>query len=215
MKEDINVIDESKIDRSSKVEKRETVFNGSYGFVIRPDSETQQMAESLANRLFPDAEYKTTVPHITLYHGRVENLPIEAVRAILSRLKENNGKDIDLKQIEIYGGKFAFWNSEVVSDLRLMHEQALGMAEYLDSGAAQRAVEERLNLTEKELSNVKKFGHPLVGELYKPHITLAYDNKGLKLAAEKFIEPWKTKIDDVLFTEMGKYGSVVNVINIK
>lgn len=196
---------------NSKVEKKE-VFNGSFGFVIKPDSETQQRAKSLVRELFPKAEFQTAAPHITLYHGRVESLPAEVIRNILSRLRKHNKETLSLKQIEIYGGKFAFWNNEITSNLRLMHEQSLEVAQWLDKFVVQRAVEEGLSMSQEELENIKKFGHPLVGKMFKPHLTLAYHNEGLIVPAGRHTEPWQMEIEDIFFTEIGKYGSVAGIV---
>ncbi len=194
-------------------EKRELI-NGSYGFVIKPDSETQQKATNIARLLFPRAEFLSDIPHVTLYHGRVENLPTETVSHILFQLRKNKGKTLNLRQIEIYGSKFAFWNIETTDYLSEMHGQALGIARYLDKNAVQRAVEEGLSMSQDELENVRKFGHPLVRNKFKPHITLAYDSEGLIVPSGKSIEHWEMKIDDVLFAQMGKYGSVAGIVEI-
>ena len=67
----------------------------------------------------------------------------------------------------------------------------------------------------KELEYLNRFGYPLALEKYIPHITLAYDSSGVSLPHTLETQPWEMKIDDVLFTEMGKYGSVARVVELK
>lgn len=193
-----------------------TEFNGSFGFVIKPDAKTQRRAEDLAERLAPHAEFHVKIPHITLYHGRVQNLPLETVRRILPHLKGYIGETLALDSFEIYGGKFLFWDNQKTRNIREMHFRALALADYLDKGAVARAVDEGLSMTPEELENVRRFGHPLVRDRYTPHITLAYDSRGLTLPpGDMEMRPWEMKIEDVLFTEMGKYGAVARVVDLK
>ena len=192
----------------------ETGFGGSYGFVIVPDANTKTKTENLARELFPKAEYQATTPHVTLYQGRVAGLPPDEVRKILNKLKGYSGETLALDLIDIYGGKFAFWNNEKNTNLSLVHTTALEIAAYLDKNTIQRSVEEGLDMSPEELENVRKFGYPFVGESYRPHITLAYDSQGLTLPTGGLSRPWEMKIEDVLFVKMGKYGSVAEVIEI-
>ena len=190
-------------------------ISGSYGFVIKPDGKTQEKAEALARELAPDAEYHIKVPHITLYHGRLDNLPLRTAKDILLELKKHEHESFTLSPLEIYGGKFLFWNLQKTDVLRSMHSGALKLATYLNREAVQRAVEEGLNMTPEELENVKRFGHPLVQERFTPHITLAYDSHGLHLPQGATAEPWKMQVDKVVFAEMGKYGSIARVVDLQ
>lgn len=188
--------------------------SGSYGLVIRPDVATRDRAEGLAREMAPEAEFHVKVPHITLYHGRLNSLPLQVVRDILPELREHRGDTLLLNSFEIYGGRFLFWDNEKTQSLRLMHEGALKLADYLDKEALSRAVEEGLKMAPDELENVRRFGHPLVGDKFTPHITLAYDSGGLSLPPKVPTVHWEMKIDDVLFAEIGKYGAVARVVEL-
>jgi len=189
-----------------------TEISGSYGIVIKPDPKTQQRAEHLAREMAPDAEFQVSFPHVTLYHARFENLPLQKVRGIVSDLRKHKHEILLLKHFEIFGGKLMFWNIQRNVSLVSMHERTLGLAKFLNNEAVSRAQEEGLNMATEELENVKKFGHPLVLNQYKPHITLAYDSKGLILPYPTPGERWWMKIDDIVFAEMGQYGSVARVV---
>ncbi|MGB6839085.1 MAG: hypothetical protein WBE27_02340 [Microgenomates group bacterium] len=207
-----------KVDLENKGAKKSpetTEVSGSFGLVIKPDAETERKALSLAGEMAPNAEFQIKVPHITLYHGRVNNLPLPMVKDLLLRLRKHRGESLVLNSLKVYGGKFLFWNNEKTGSLRSMHQEALKLAEYLARDTVSRAAEEGLDMTPEELENVKKYGHPLVMERYTPHITLAYDSQGLTLPPSGNIEPWEMKIDDVLFSEMGKYGVVARVVDLQ
>lgn len=189
------------------------LFTGSYGFVIKPDTKTQLHAERHAKELFPLAEYRVTVPHITLYHGKVINLPATLVVDILKQLRVYRGERLKLFRVDVYGSKFAFWDAEIVECLSLMHQYSLGISKYLDLSAVQRSVEEGLDMSPGELENVKKYGHPLVNDKYRPHITLAYDSNGLAVKPELKLKVQEAVVADILFAEMGRFGSVARVLN--
>lgn len=199
----------SKIDH----EKRETEnFNGAYGFVILPDKETETFAINLAKELAPKAEFQVQAPHITLYHAKFENLPEEIVKEKLIQLKAYEGISFTLNNLVVYGGKFLFWNVQEKGKLRLAHQKSLETATFLDRAQVANAIEEGLNLNSEELENIKKYGHPLVRGNYLPHITLAYDGRGIRIPSGITEKPWKMKIEKIHFAEMGTYGSVKRII---
>ena len=193
-------------------EKKE--FSGSYGFVIKPDSKTQEKAQAIAIKLAPGAEFQTTIPHITLYHGRIEHLPLRVVKEILAELKEHRGESLTLDSFEVYGGNFLFWDVKMTDILPPMHKKALSISAYLEKDGIAMAHDEGLKMTSKELDNIMRYGHPLVLERYVPHITLAYDSHGLTLSPQLPLSPWRIEIDDVIFAEMGKYGAVARIVDI-
>lgn len=200
---------------SESAESTETL-NGPYGLVIIPDRNTQEITKSKARELFPDAEFHVPIPHITLYHTRLKGLPLQTLMEIRERLRVHRGDNLQLGPIEIYGGNFAFWNIDPIpNSLREMHEQALLLAEYIDRTAPIRALEEGLKMTPKEFENAKKYNHPLVKELFRPHITLAADSRGLVLPPGTFRIPRVMRIEDVALGEIGDFGSVARVVELQ
>ncbi len=188
-------------------------YNGSYGIVIKPDISTGEQSLRLANELTPNAEYKVTVPHLTLYHGNISNLPLDKVQEILRSTQEMLRDNIhDLRDIQVFGGKFVFWDVIKNKSMRQAHDIALGLSKFLDREKLARALQEGLNLTEEQRLNMEQFGHPLVGDLYRPHITLSYDSQGIVLPEDVQSCDWRMNVNNVHFAEIGKYGSVAKII---
>lgn len=198
----------------SKFESREgkEAYTGSYGFVIRPDQDTIEEAERLAHFLAPHATYIVEKPHITLYHARFTNLPNTEAQRILQRIEGLKGQLLTLKDLQIFGGKFIFWNVVKTDQLQQAHEEVLELSRYLNQEAQARAVEERLSLTEKEMENLKLFGNALTKDLYLPHLTLAYDPNGIILPKGCTMEEYGMQISSVDFAEIGKFGAVKDII---
>lgn len=116
-----------------------------------------------------------------------------------------------MREFEIYGKKFLFWNVKEVSDkLDKAHKKALNLANFLQK----EATENKKNLSGlngKEQENIKKYNHPLVKDLYKPHITIAYDSEGIDIAPKKLDDLSKsanTDIKEISFARIGKNGRV-------
>ncbi len=188
------------------------VYTGSYGFVIKPDINTSTKSMELAGKLTPDAEFKTISPHITLFHANVKDLPHEKMQKILEQLQDLKGAAFTLKDIQIFGGKFLFWNIEKNSQIQSAHTAALEMAEFLNKETLARALEEKLSLTPDQQYNVEHFGHPLVRDLYLPHITLSYNGTGISLPESVSEYVWKMDASNVHFAEIGSLGRVQKIL---
>lgn len=168
---------------AKKPVSHEPVLSGALGIVIIPDQETVERAYALAAEIFPsESEFilgAHSIPHVTLYHGKLQGAPACDVFHVLSSIRELLvGKQFSLGSIVAFGGNFVFWNIEQnvnKTSLDLAHREALSMATFLDRTAEAKATsEEALVLSEEELENVKHYGHPLAGRLYTPHITLGF-----------------------------------------
>lgn len=197
-----------------QIESQETreYFTGSYGLVIRPDQITIERAVQLARSLAPQAPFLVENPHITLYHAKFTNLPNNEVRGVLQAIKNLRGQYLKLGDLQIFGEKFLFWNVVKTDQIRQAHEKALVLSQYLDQEAQARAQEEGLSLTEQEMESLRRFGHPLMKDLYLPHITLAYDPKGIVLGPRHTEEEYDMRVDSVNFAEIGQYGVVKKII---
>ncbi len=196
-------------------------FNGGYGFVAVPDRATIEQSYQLAAAIFPqDSEYILApgcLPHITLYHSKMRDVPLGWANKLTTEINSSlAGITIDLNALICFGGKFIFWNVDPASAayplLKTAHERALELAQYLDQSAVRRADEEGLTLTVNEKENVAKFNHPLVRDLYLPHITLGYDARCKGLINEGVSERWSMQIESVRFAEIGHPGVVKKVV---
>lgn len=168
--------------------KATSLLSGPIGVVLLLDEGTNAQARELARRLTPDADYRVEQPHLTLYHGQFVDVPTDRVQELLCLLQELlSGLSFGFRNIDVFGDKFLFWHVEE-PDARLLnaHEASLALASFLDRSRAPAAMQEDLALTNEEAENLARYGHPLVGELWLPHATLAFHGTGLPaMSAQK------------------------------
>jgi 2'-5' RNA ligase len=193
-------------------------LSGALGLAIIPDQATIERAYALAEEVMPrDAQYvisEGSLPHLTLYHGKLEGIPESDARYTLRALRDNLlGQKFVLKAIVAFGGNFIFWNvdpsSPSVKNLHKSHSDALHLASYLAKSSEAKAVsEEALSLTDLELKNVKLFGHPSVGPLYTPHITLGFHPGFSDRLAPGLECNWQFEVASVEIVRIGYPGRV-------
>ena len=196
-------------------------FDGDYGLVAVPDERTVEKCHELAEALFPpDLEYVLSpknLPHITLYHSRFRGLPADRVFELRDTLRGSlAGTPLRLNRLVCFGDKFIFWRVDPESPsydvLKSAHLETLQLASYLDRSAPRRSDEEGLSLSEAEKENVRRFNHPLVGDSYAPHITLAYGEGAPELVGVKnHVVHWPMRVERVEFAEIG-YPGIVSAI---
>ncbi len=198
-------------------------YSGGYGFVAIPDNKTIEKCYSLVKEKFPsDWEYLLTagyLPHVTLYHSKMKEIPVDFARSMKEKLNASlKGLSFNLDNLVCFGRKFIFWNIESsgISYEKIMksHIDALDLANYLDRAATKRAEEEGLSLTVKEKENVELFNHPLVRDLYTPHITLAYDERAHDYLEVSATEKHSMTIESVEFAEIGHPGIIIKVVEL-
>lgn len=196
-------------------------YSGGYGFVAIPDLNTISKCYALAEEKFTkDWEYVVAphyLPHVTLYHSKMKEVPEEFV----SQMKQQLSKTLvslkfKLNSLVCFGEKFVFWNIEPEGSsynmLLKCHDEALLLSRYLDPSASKRAEEEGLTLTGREKENVELYNHPLVRDLYLPHITLAYGDKVSAFLKDGESEFHSMTIERVEFAEIGHPGVVTKVV---
>ncbi len=199
-------------------------LSGALGLVIIPDQATIKRAYALAAEIMPkDAQYvlsEGSLPHLTLYHGKLEGIPESDARDTLGVLQSNLlGQRFILKAIVAFGGNFIFWNvdpsSSCVEVLHRSHSDALSVARYLAKSSVAKAVsEEALSLTDAELENVRLFGHPLVRSLYTPHITLGF-HPGISDQLDRGLEcNWLFEVASVKVVKIGYPGRVEEIVDL-
>jgi hypothetical protein len=188
-----------------------TTYNGTYGIVLLPASEGREEAVQLSRHIKP-----TTLdlggkhhPHLTLYHANFDNLPEEVVDKMLQTI----GMQLPLKahffRIATYKKKFVFWDARRDAALFSLHTQSLSLSEYLNEQATAVGTE-TLDLSEDEKDNIRRYGHPLVGSLWRPHITLAYREEGPEVEVPRSNDVWFAKVAFVL---IGEYGTAQKIID--
>ena len=193
---------------------------GELGIVVTLDQAAEQLCRELATQLLPaNSDYKLgaeNLPHLTLYQAALKNCN----RAQALKLVENlsavlAGKELELRELLVFGGKFLFWNVDLkgtnVSDLRDCHMQSLALAQYLDHEENARLLPSRPG-NKQQIENFSRYGYGLLKDLYLPHVTLGVSTSFA--AAEPIFQPYPARVlvSGVALTRMGEFGKVVEVL---
>lgn len=190
-------------------------YSGCLGIVIELDNETKQRAIRLAKSLEDSrgCEYRVSMLHITLYHGNFTNIPAGKIGALIYEIQFLLKKRIQLCYFSPYGGKFIFWDIADDPVRALIHDAHTIVIEtlspYLEPAKEAPAEKEQLQLSEAERENIRHYGHPLVGSLYRPHVTLIYNLKGVNGNGQC---DCTAKVMGVSFAEIGDYGSIKSIL---
>lgn len=194
------------------------MYTGSYGLVCFFDKLTEYgartyVAPSASNDDPLDrATFIARLFHLTLYHACLEDMPRYRVEKILEALSDLRGQTVEFDQVAEYGDKFLFWDAVRSEQLRAAHQTSLDLACFMDRIALRHATREGLRMSREELANLDRFGHPLVGSLYRPHITLAYDERGFAGSRALGRFHHVATIERVAFVTIGTYGAVERIV---
>lgn len=191
-------------------DRRES-FTGPYCVVILPDADTAKRAEELTRKLAPHAKFQADIFHITLFQGQVDNLPIAEVKKLLEQLSVLQGQQFQLGKLEVFSGQYLFWDMENTLGLQAAHEQALELARYVNREKIKIMPHQGLSLDAGQRDNAEKYGFPLSGDSFLPHITLAADPDGIVLPEELVRTDCQMVVAGCRFGEMGKNGRVENL----
>jgi hypothetical protein len=188
-------------------------FTGLYGLVLLPDEKTRNHALQLAhiNREKSHLDLGGRhEPHLTLYHAKLAGVPSSVVNEYLDTLAASLPMPLTFTRIARFGGTFLFWDIERTEQLMGAHEFALGLSQYFDASGSQPLDKEKVTLSPEESSNVKKFGHPLVHDLWRPHITIGFFPDGI--SEENHPEVFEGGVTDVAFARMGEAGTIAEIV---
>ncbi|MFB6181545.1 MAG: 2'-5' RNA ligase family protein [Candidatus Magasanikbacteria bacterium] len=189
---------------------------GHYGFVLKPDSKIREKVEKIQQEFCPNVEFKAGADgdiHLTLYHAPISTVSKPKIDKIIKTVEATGILDerLQLRELEIYGETFLFWSVSTIPEvLTEAHKKALNLANFLQKEASE-SKENLAGLSEKEQENIKKYNHPLVKDLYKPHITIAYNSTGIEVESKKienFSHSASIDIEEISFARIGDNGRV-------
>jgi 2'-5' RNA ligase len=159
---------------------------------------------------------RESLPHLTLFHAQLANAPLSYVLEILlsinGSLKRNS---LRCNQIVVFRDFYLFWLCEMDIALQSAHEQTLALARFLAPGEKARPCPAQIELTERELDNIKRFGHPWVGSLFSPHITLGFGLATRAAVPVGLKEEWVMKIAAIEFARIEYPGRIVEIVPIR
>ena len=167
------------------------------GIVCFPDANLADQATKLAAEAYSGKlEFNAIFPHITLFQAFLSRAPFSALNAIVRDLRWSIGTIIHLNRLTVFGDKYLFWHVERSMHLQEMHRIASRASEYFRSGKRLAGKSDQGELSTDHLNNLARFGYPLFGDSFLPHITLGFREAGLdnnrlnlcSLAAQGMIE---------------------------
>lgn len=190
----------------------ETV-TGQYGVVLLLDPGINRAAKRINRNLNSGNKIdfqNLHTPHLTLYHASFNNLEVSDMTMFLSEVRKALPPLLHFFSIKTYASKFVFWHLNERQNCMDAHVIALLLATYRSFGEISQADKEGLILSEPERKNVQLFGHPLVLDLWQPHITVGYYPDEAGCISETYSQVGK--VESVAFAEIGDYGTVKRVI---
>ena len=185
--------------------------SGTLGFIIPPNNSTQKLLTSLVHKHSQKKDRIPTPFHLSLYHGQLKNLPVEVAKKLLADVSYLINKNYSLNSVEPYGDKFLFWNVEKPHKyLQKAHETIVDtLSRYVDKEKVGLALKEGLKLSSKELSNMEKYSHPLVKDLFLPHFTILFRESGVTKTGN---EKHEARVEEIQFAEIGSHSKIRRVI---
>lgn len=199
-------------------------LNGALGLVILPDRAGIDRSYALAAEIMPPgSEYvlgAASLPHLTLYHGLLRQVDRGRLREILDTLRlKLVGKKFCLAEIVTFGGNFVFWNVDPDDPSRGLlqeaHCHALALSAFLNRDTVAKSIsEEGLSLSPEELKNIETYGHPLVDNLFLPHITLGFDRQISTRMNRPMRREFRFQVEAVEFVRIGFPGRVEEIFDL-
>ncbi len=189
-------------------------FTGQYGIVLLLDSEINRAALRINRNLNSgnaiDFQDRHT-PHVTLYHASFDNAQIDDVPMFLQEIKRVLPKHLmHFFQVKTYAEKFVFWHLADKKAYMEAHLLAMILAPLRSIPKQTQVQKENLTLSPAEQKNVELFGHPLVNELWQPHVTVGYYPDGAGDINESHSQIGK--VEAVAFVEVGDYGTIKRIV---
>ena len=202
-------------------------LKGRFGIVFLLSNNLQNIAKIFASKSEPqnvitfslgddskedEGVVVRSIPHITVYHAKFDMLPYHTVVRVMQigkRLMQNS-LDIQMDDFSFFGGKFVFWHAVKTRDMKNFHDLVLReLSRFAVRG--QQSAEKLQELTMGEEENIYKFGNPLVGDLWQPHITIGYFPDG-DVNKPSISPAFEGKVRGIAFCEMGEVGNVAKVL---
>lgn len=195
-------------------------FSGQCGIVLLPDLGTTRSARyinedfNLRNAVTEEGlDLSKHIPHFSLYHARFKDLPFSVAKRAVDRIKGYLPLSFNLYKLNVYGDNFLFWDVDP-DDVQLfmrLYEEAIKLVHFLDRSRETQADKEGLKLTPQERENLLLYGHPLVKDLLRPHLTVGYLPHGI-LSINQPYRDREAKILRVAFAKIGELGTIQEII---
>lgn len=162
--------------------------------------------------------YTLFLPHITVYQAHFPDKNIDKVKKTVAKIAEaTKSIKIELQTFSINYKTFLFWTVEKSDALSNLQNQIIHVVNPLRDGLILPALS-NIDLENKDDAyDIQHFGSLLIGEHYKPHITITrlkdekHDKKALSVL-KKFKEQQTFTAESVTLGYLGQHGTVNGII---
>jgi len=115
-----------------------------------------------------------TIPHITLYMGLFPERETASVKCELAKIAAATPPfQVSLRCIESAREGYLFWNADIETALRRLHEMVVTALSPLRRGMIRDKYLAGLNdFSEDERRNIREHGFPWVFQQFRPHLTI-------------------------------------------
>jgi len=186
-----------------------SLIEGHYGVVILPDAATWRRARALARDTVGAADHATNSPVIPLFYAHFTGLRSSIVANILGRLRKYGGHALEMQIVEPHGARALVWKAVCDDVLRSMQCVCLTLGRYVDRDLPFRGEKDSLVIAPEELDAFRQSGYPFVSRFF---IELAYRRQGWEKERRRARQ--KVTIRDIVFAEIGCYGSFTKVADV-
>jgi 2'-5' RNA ligase len=163
------------------------MFSKRLNIAIVPSQDTIEYSLKIINELTADRSYEfildevSAFSHITLYSCEFPEKNIYKIKDALDHfLLSANSFIIEFSEIRINSKGFIIVDLRITPEHKEMHQEILELLNPFREGVLREKYQSnsfRRTLTESQIRNTDKYGHPQVADLYSPHLTLGkFDN---------------------------------------
>jgi len=197
------------------------IYKNYFDVVILPQKEVQDYAISLSKQLYKYGSKwalgkKSFLPHLTLYHIPVKPKNFDDFVAELEiAVKDFRTGDLKTDGIRLYKSLRAVSLMTDKPDwLKKLYLRVIKKTlKYFDwNYGVEKLWREK---SSKAIANIKKYGTPLVGRYFMPHITLAVfknDKDMIKGSNKLKLKEYKIKVKSIFICELGESHSCQRIV---
>lgn len=201
----------------------------SFNIILLPDEKTRRKAVELGSILARNFENHYTlknesfIPHITVYQGKCPAKNYEKIPLYLAELaKTYYPFKLRIAPYEIFVGAMVFWKILFNKQLQSLHYKVADIINPLREGlfppdiksdGSGYATGQQFTSDQHEIA--QKYGYPIAGKLYNPHITLGKLKFSVNIESiTKILPPAESKFE-VSEICLGRAGDCATVVEIQ
>ena len=212
---------------------RSVSYSGTYGIAFIPPRQVELMVRGLQvkfpenyitfpNRLVGSKVLLPTrlpgvksIPHISLFHSTFESIPERVISDLLARIVKSQytGVHIQMADFSIFQNRFVFWGVEKNKGLLESHHLAYSMLSRWVTHERSRAEVVVDGFTDVQKRNFLRYGNPLVGREWMPHIAVAYSQS--VFVPDDILSMQHTisgNAPQIAFCKIGEFGTVQEIV---